>query len=109
MKTLKTTLFTLLLVWLIACQRRANVARTQMMLESEVSCSNVTVVKPRQAVHPEESVSDLRGLNNIMRYDLEARERTPSKEASTLRWGNAPDRQNSGNKGDQSHLLGKHG
>jgi len=58
-----------------------------MMLDSAASGENVTVVRPKQAVRPDETITDLRGLSTIMQYDLDAQQRTPSKEVVYVKPG----------------------
>jgi hypothetical protein len=47
----------------------------------------VTVVRPKEAVGPVETTSDLKGLPTIMQYDLDALQRTPSKEVVYVKPG----------------------
>ena len=87
MKTVQSTLLLFLSVWMIACHKGETNTRTQMSLDAEISGSDVFVVKQKQAVRPVETVSDLRGLTNIMQYDLEAKERVLSKEVVYFKLG----------------------
>ena len=87
MKSLQATLLMILLVWVIGCQKREHDGHTRMMLDAEASGKNVTVVKEKQPMRPEETVSDLREQKNIMQYDLEAKEQTPSKEVVYVKPG----------------------
>ena len=63
--------------------------KTQMMLDSDVSGKNVTIVRPKEAVHPTESVADLKELPTIMQYDIDAPGRVPSKEIVYMKTGEA--------------------
>ena len=87
MKTLETTLFITLFVSMTGCQSQSQDKKTQMVLDSEVSGKNVTIVRPKEAVRPNESVTDIRELSNIMQYDIEAMKRTPSKEVVYVKQG----------------------
>ena len=89
MKTLQRLLIAILLVWVIACQKHEGESRAQMLLDDQPSGNNVTMVKQKQAVGPDETVSDLKDLTNIMQSDLEAKERTPSKEVVYVKLGEA--------------------
>lgn len=85
MKTLQTTLMIISLVLVIGCQKQES--GTKMMLDSEVSGKNVTVVRAKEAVRPAETVTDFKELPNIMQHDIEAAERTPSKEVVYVKQG----------------------
>ena len=87
MKTLETTLLILLLMSMIGCQKQRQDSRTQMMLDSEASGKNVTMVRPKEAVRPAEPVTDFKELSNIMQYDIDAMQRTPSKEVVYVKQG----------------------
>ncbi len=80
MKALETMLLILLMVAMMACQKQRQDNRPRMMLDSEASGENVRMVRPKEAVRPEESVADFKNLPNITQYDIEAQQRTPSKE-----------------------------
>ena len=58
-----------------------------MMLDSEVSGKNVTIVRPKEAVRPAELVTDFKELSNIMQYDIDAMQRIPSKEVVYVKLG----------------------
>lgn len=87
MKTLKMTLFIILLSSMIGCQKQREDNRTQMMLDSEVSGKNATIVRPKEAVRPVESVTDINELSNIMQYDIDAMKQIPSKEVVYVKQG----------------------
>ena len=87
MKTLKTTLLIILFSSMIGCQKQRQDNRTQMMLDSEVAGKNATIVRPKEAVRPSESVTDINELSNIMQCDIEAMKRTPSKEVVYVKQG----------------------
>ena len=87
MKTLKTTLLILLFTSITGCQAQQQDKKAQMVLDSEVSGKNATIVRPKEAVRPTESVTDFKELSNIMQYDIDAVERTPSKEVFYVKQG----------------------
>src|SRR5262245_42762774 len=87
MKTLQTTILILFFTSLTACQAQRQDKKTQMALDSDVSGKTATIVRPREAVRPVESVSDLKELSNIMQYDIDAMERTPSKAVFYVKQG----------------------
>ena len=87
MKTLKTTLLIILFVSMMGCEKQRQDNRTQMMLDSEVSGKNVTIVHPKDAVRPAESVTDIKELSNITQYDIDAMQRIPSKEVVYVKQG----------------------
>lgn len=87
MKILRITSLMILLVLGIACPKPENGNRTRMILDDEASGNNVTVVKEKRAVRPDETVSDLKDLKTITQYDLEAKERTPSREVVYVKLG----------------------
>jgi hypothetical protein len=87
MKTLETTLLIILFMSMTGCQKQRQNNRTQMMLDSEVSGKNVTIVRPKEAVRPVESVTDFNELSNIMQYDIDAMQRIPSKEIVYVKRG----------------------
>lgn len=62
------------------CQTQRQDKKAQMELDSEISGKNVTIVRPKEAARPAESVSDFKELSNIMQCDIDAIERTASKE-----------------------------
>ncbi|MCI0718337.1 MAG: hypothetical protein L0338_05105 [Acidobacteria bacterium] len=73
-------LIILLLVSMMGCQKQRQDNKAQMMLDSEVSGKNVMVIRPKEALRPDENVSDFRERPNIMQYDVDASQRVPSKE-----------------------------
>jgi hypothetical protein len=87
MKTLETTLLIILSMVMIGCCNQRQDNRTQMMLDSEVSGKNVTIVRPKETVRPAESVTDIKELSNIMQYDIDAMQRIPSKEVVYVKAG----------------------
>ena len=87
MKTLETTLLIILFVSMMGCEKQRQDNRTQMMLDSEVSGKNVTIVRPKEAVRPAETITDLKELSTIMQYDIDALQRTPSKEVVYVKPG----------------------
>jgi hypothetical protein len=87
MKTLETTLLVILFSSTIGCQMQRQDNRTQMMLDSQVSGKNATIVRPKEAVRPAESVTDIKELSNIMQHDINALQRIPSKEVVYVRQG----------------------
>lgn len=89
MKNLGTALLIIFSVAMIGCGQQPQDKRTQMISDSEVSGKNVTVVRPKEAARPAESVTDLKELTTIMQYDIEAAQRTPSKEVVYVKRGEA--------------------
>ena len=93
MKTLNATLLIILLLAPLGCRRQPQGqpqdTKTQMMLDSDVSGKNVTIVRPKEAVHPTESVADLKELPTTMQYDIDAPGRVPSKEIVYMKTGEA--------------------
>src|SRR5882757_10793152 len=87
MKTPETTLLILLFMSMTGCQAQRQDKKAQMALDSEVSGKNATIVRPKEAVRPAESVTDFKELSNIMQYDIDAIERTPSKEVFYVKQG----------------------
>src|SRR5712691_2723987 len=87
MKTLETTLLIIFFMTMIGCCKQRQDNRTQMMLDSEVSGKNVTIVRPKEAVRPAELVTDFKELSNIMQYDIDAMQRIPSKEVVYVKLG----------------------
>jgi hypothetical protein len=74
MKTMETTVPVLFVMAMIGCRQQQHER-------------NVTVVRPKEAVGPVETTSDLKGLPTIMQYDLDALQRTPSKEVVYVKPG----------------------
>ena len=87
MKTMDATLALLLALAIIGCRKQENAGKPQMMLDSAPSGDNVTIVRPKEALRPLETIKDLNGLPVIMQYDLEAQQRTPSKEVVWVKRG----------------------
>ena len=87
MKTLSTALLMILLVWMAGCQKQGEDSKTKMLLDSEVTGKNVTVVRAKEAVSPAETVTDLRELSTITEYDIQAKDRTPSREVVYVKPG----------------------
>jgi len=67
MKTLKTTLLIILFVSMMGCEKQRQDNKTQMMLDSDVSGKNVTIVSQKEAVRPAESVTDIKELTTLTR------------------------------------------
>ncbi len=94
MKTLERALLIGLAVATIGCRQQPQNSgqqpqdkRTQMMLDSAALGKNVAVVRPKEAVRPAESISDFKELSTIMQYDIDALQRTPSKEVVYVKPG----------------------
>ena len=87
MKTPSTALLMILLVWMAGCQRQGEGSKTKMLLDSEATGKNVTVVRAKESIGPAETVTDLRELSTITEYDIQAKERTPSKEVVYVKPG----------------------
>src|SRR5262245_23784600 len=88
MKALETKLLIILLVSMIGCQKqRQDNKMQQMILDSEVSGKNVTVIRPKESVRPDETVADFKERPNIMRHDIDATQRIPSKEVVYVKTG----------------------
>jgi hypothetical protein len=87
MKIMDATLPVLLALAIIGCRPQERAGKTQMVLDSAPSGDNVTIVRPKEAAGPVETVKDLKGLPTIMQYDLEAQQRTPSKEVVYVKRG----------------------
>ena len=87
MKTLKTTLLIIVFVSMMGCEKQRQDNKTQMMLDSDVSGKNVTIVRPKETVRPAESITDFKELSTIMQYDIEATQRIPSKEVVYVKRG----------------------
>jgi hypothetical protein len=91
MKTLKTLLL-ISLIAVLGCrgqrqQQPGQDNKTQMLLDSAVSGKDVKVVQPKESVRPDEAITDFKQLPNIMQYDIEALQRTPSKEVVYVKPG----------------------
>ena len=93
MKTLNATILIILLVSPLGCRRRPQAppqeTKTQMALDTDVSGKNVTIVRPKEAARPTESVADLKDLPTIMQDDIDATARVPSKEIVYVKTGEA--------------------
>ncbi len=89
MKTLEVTLLIILFMSMMGCQKQQQDHRTQMVLDSEISDKNVTIVRPQEAVRPAESVANFKELSNIMQYDIDGMQRIPSKEVGYIKKGEA--------------------
>jgi hypothetical protein len=87
MKTMETLLPVLVVAAVIGCGRREAERKPRLMLDSAPSGDNVTLVRPKESVRPDERVTDLTGLPTIMQYDLEAAQRTASKEVVYVKPG----------------------
>ena len=87
MKTLETTLLIMLFMSMAGCQAQRQDKKAQMALDSEVSGKGVTIVRPKEPARPAESVADFKELPNIMQYDIDAAERTPSREVLYVKQG----------------------
>jgi hypothetical protein len=87
MKTLETTLSVLLVMATMGCQQQPRDRKTQMALDSAISGNNVTIVRPKETVGPAESIPDLKELSTIMQYDIDAKQRIPSKEVVYVKAG----------------------
>ena len=87
MKTLETTLLIVFFMAVMGCGQQPQDKGTRMMSDSEVSGRNVTVVRPKEAARPAESITDLKEASTIMQYDIEAAQRTPSKEVVYVKRG----------------------
>jgi hypothetical protein len=87
MKTMEATLPVLFVLAMIGCRPQQHERKPRMMLDSAASGDNVTIVRPKEAVGPVETITDLKGLPTIMQYDLDALQRTPSKEVVYVKPG----------------------
>lgn len=87
MKTMETTVLVFFVMAIIGCRERPHDKTTRMMLDSAASGDNVTIVRPKEAVGPTETIKDLKGLPTIMQSDLDAAQRTPSKEVVSVKPG----------------------
>ncbi len=79
----------MLVIATIGCQQRSQEKGTRMVLDSAASGSNVTIVRPKEALRPDEAITDLQGLSTIMQYDIEATKRTASREVVYVKPGEA--------------------
>jgi hypothetical protein len=89
MRTLETTLPVLLVMAMVGCRQQPHDEKTQMMLDSAVSGTNVTIVRPKEAVRPGEAIRDFKELSTITQYDIDASQRLPSKEVVYVKPGEA--------------------
>ncbi len=87
MKTHERALPIVFLVTIIGCRQEQKDKRTQMMLDSAVSGKAATIVRVREAVRPDESITDFKELSTIMQHDIDALQRIPSKEVVYVRPG----------------------
>ena len=87
MKILEMTLPVLVVMATMGCRQQPHDKKTQLMLDSAVSGKNVTIVRPGEAVRPAETITDLKELSTIMQYDIDALQRTPSKEVVYVKPG----------------------
>jgi hypothetical protein len=69
MKTMETTVLVFFVMAIIGCRERPHDKTTRMMLDSAASGDNVTIVRPKEAVGPAETIKDLKGLPTIMQSD----------------------------------------
>ena len=58
-----------------------------MLLDSEASGANVTLVRPGSPARPAEPIPDFKELRNITQADIDAGERVPSKEVVYVKQG----------------------
>jgi hypothetical protein len=79
MKIPVTTLLIIFVMATIGYGQQPQNTRTQMMLDSKVSGKNVTIVRPKEAARPAESITEFKELSTIMRCDIDAMQRIPSK------------------------------
>ena len=87
MKTIGTTLAVFVAMALVGCGQRERGRKTQMLLDSAPSGDNVTIVRPKEPARPDENITDLKGLRTIMQTDIDAAQRTPSKEVVYVKPG----------------------
>jgi hypothetical protein len=87
MKALQATLPILFVMAMMGCRQQQHDRKTQMLADSAVSGKNVTIVRPKEAVRPAETITDLKELSTIMQYDIDALQRTPSKEVVYVKPG----------------------
>lgn len=82
MKTLEMTVLAsfAMVVAIAGCHEQLQEKRTQLILDSEVSGKDVTIVPSGETVGPVESITDISELTTIMQYDIDAMQRIPSKE-----------------------------
>jgi hypothetical protein len=89
MRLLEPTSIVMLVIATIGCQQRPPDKGARMALDSAASGKNVTVVRPKEALRPDEAITDLKDLSTIMQYDIDAEKRTPSREVSYVKPGEA--------------------
>jgi len=87
MKTLEATLLFFVAIATVGCRQQPQSKRAQMMLDSAASGRNVTIVRPKEAVRPVESLTDTKELSTGMQSDSDALHRAPSKEVRYVRPG----------------------
>jgi len=88
MKTLRP--LAIILIGALGCRpEHTQDKRTQMVLDSTASGKNVTIVRPKETVRPDESITDLKELSTIMQSDIDAMQRTRSKEVVYVKPGEA--------------------
>jgi hypothetical protein len=85
MRTLEPTSLIMFVMATIGCRQQPQDKRTQMMLDS--AGSDVTIVRPKEAVRPAESITHFKELPTIMQCDIDAIQRTPSKEVAYVKTG----------------------
>lgn len=89
MKTPRPTVVIIFVMATIGCRQQPRDNRSQMMLDSATAGRNVTIVRPKEAVRPAEAIADFKELRMIMQYDIDALQRTPSKEVVYVKPGEA--------------------
>src|SRR5258705_224785 len=80
MRLLERASIITLVIATIGCQQRSQDTGTRMGLDSAASGKNVTIVRPKEALRPDEAITDLQGLQTTMQYDIDAMKRIPSRE-----------------------------
>ena len=89
MRLLEPTTIVMLAVATIGCQQLSQDKRPRMVLDSAASGRNVAIVRPKEALRPDEAITDLQGLSTIMQYDIDALQRTASREVVYVKPGEA--------------------
>jgi hypothetical protein len=89
MKTLRIAIL-LMFVAMMGCQQRppASQDKTSLMtLDTTASEKSMTKVPRTDTVRPAESIADFKALPNIMQLDIDARQKTPSREVTYVKLG----------------------
>ena len=88
MKALQALLLVAIVIATFGCRPQSRQdTRTQMALDSDVSGKEVTIIRPKEAVRPDEPITEFGELRTIMQSDIDAAQKTSSKEVVYVKPG----------------------